>query len=70
MRSMLLYQILFCTTDGKIQRSQTKAMNLKYQVQYGIGNFMYLIDLYTVSDIQGFFEYIWKNMVGRLIILQ
>ena len=55
---MLFYQFLFCTTHGKIQRSKTKAINLTYQLQHGMGNLIYLMDcilivfkgIFNISD--------------------
>ena len=41
---MLLYQILAFTTLGKIQKSFTKTINLKYQLARGMKDLNYLID--------------------------
>ena len=42
--NMLLYQTLAFTINGKIKKSQTKIMNLKYTPEHAIKNFNYLID--------------------------
>ena len=49
---MLLYQILVCTTDGKIQKNHTET-NLKYQLQHGMKSLIYLMDhiLYQILKI-------------------
>ena len=60
---MSLYQILEFTKPGKISKSHTKIINLKYQLELPDGS-------YSVSDIQDYFEYTLKNMEKRLIILQ
>ena len=36
--NMLLYQTLSFTIHGKIQKSHTKTINLKYQLQTGMKN--------------------------------
>ena len=41
---MLLYQILACTIHGKISKSHTKTINLKYQLPRGMKNLNYLMD--------------------------
>ena len=42
---MLLYQILVCTSHGKIKKKiNKKTMNLKYQLQDGLKNLIYLMD--------------------------
>ena len=56
---MLFYQTLAFTIYGKIytkksnNKSQTKTMNLKYQLQHGMKNFNYLMDhiLYKILKI-------------------
>ena len=42
--NMLLYQILAYTIDRKIQKSHTKIINLKYQLQLGMINLNYSMD--------------------------
>ena len=44
-------------------------MNLKYQLQYEIKGLNYLMDSYSVSDIQDYFKYILKNMRQLCITL-
>ena len=39
----LLYQILAFTICGKIYKSHTKTINLKYQLQHGVKNLNYLM---------------------------
>ena len=71
--NMLLYQILAFTTNGKIQKSHTNIMNLKYHLWHGMNNLNYLMDhvLYQIFKIiLTFFIFILKNMEKRLIILQ
>ena len=41
---MLLYQTLAFNTHGKIQKSHTKIINLKYQLGRGMKRLNYLID--------------------------
>ena len=47
-------------TYGKIEKSHTKAINLKYQLQLGMKNLNCLMD-HTLSDIQDYFKYINKK---------
>ena len=56
--------------NGKIQKSHSKVINLKYQLQHGMENLNYLMDhiLYEISKI--IFDISFKNMKKRLIILQ
>ena len=50
---MLLYQTLAFTIYGKIQKSHTKIISLKYQLQHGMKNLNYLMDhiLYQIFKI-------------------
>ena len=50
---MLLYQTLAFTKHGKILKSHTKIIKLKYQFQYGMKIFNYLMDqiLYQIFNI-------------------
>ena len=41
-------------------------INLKYKLQHGIKKFELL---YSVSDIQGYFVFIFKNTEKKLLIL-
>ena len=43
--NMLFYQILAVTKRGKIQKSYSKIMTLKYQLQHEMKHFIYLIGL-------------------------
>ena len=56
--------------NGKIQKSRSKVINLKYQLQHGMENLNYLMDhiLYEIFKI--IFDISFKNMKKRLIILQ
>ena len=56
--------------NGKIQKSHSKVINLKYQLQHGMENLNYLMDhiLYEIFKI--IFDISFKNMKKRLIILQ
>ena len=42
---MFLYQILVCTTHGKHKESHAKTINVKYQLEQGMKNLIYLIHL-------------------------
>ena len=55
---------------GKIYKSHTKNLNLKYQLQQWNGKFELLDESYSVSDIQDYFKYIAKNMGQLFIIIQ
>ena len=46
---------------GKIQKSHTKTINLKYQLQSGKKNFNLLDGSYSVSGVHNYFEYITKQ---------
>ena len=67
---MFLYQILVCTIHGKILKSQTKTINLKYHLQHEMENLIYLMDctLYQIFKIT--FNTFFKNMGKTLITLQ
>ena len=56
--------------NEKIQKSHSKVINLKYQLQHGMENLNYLMDhiLYEIFKI--IFDISFKNMKKRLIILQ
>ena len=41
---MLLYQILAYIIHGKIQKSNTNLLNLKYQLRHGMKSLNYLMD--------------------------
>ena len=41
---MLLHQIEVCTTHGKILKTDTKTINVKYQLQHGMKILIYLVD--------------------------
>ena len=49
---MLLYQILAYTIHGKIQKSHTKKIKLKYQLQRGMINLNYLMHHILCSPIR------------------
>ena len=62
----MLYQILAFTIHGKIRKSHTKVMNLKYQLQRGITYLNYFTDhiLYQIFKITlniDYFQYILKK---------
>ena len=50
---MLHFQTLACITHGKIFKNDTERINLKYQVQRGMKNLNYLMDLvlYLIFNI-------------------
>ena len=58
---MLLYQILAYIIQGKIQKSQTKIMNAKYQLRHRNEELELPDGSYSVSDIQDYFEYILEK---------
>ena len=45
-------------------------MNLKYQLQYGMENFNYLMESYSQKDNQDYFEYILKKHGEKRLILR
>ena len=67
---MLLYQMLLYTKHGKIQKSHSKTLNLKYLDQHGMKNLNYQMDpiphqiFITILSISS------KNMKHLLIIFQ
>ena len=61
MIDILLYQILPNNKHGKTQKSRTKAINLKHQLQRGMINLSYLMDHYSMSDIRDYFECIIRK---------
>ena len=52
-KSILLYQILVFITHGKTSKAHLITMNLKYQLQHGMINLIYLMDhiLYQIFKI-------------------
>ena len=48
---MLLYQILASTIHGKTSTTYMKIINLKYQLQLGIMNLNYLMDLVQIFKL-------------------
>ena len=50
---MLLYETLAFTIHGKIGKSHTKIINLKYHLQHGMRSLNYLMDhlLYEIFKI-------------------
>ena len=59
----MITQFLAFTIDGKIQKSLIRTTNLKFTLQHGMKNLIYLMDhiLYCISDIQDYFEYVLKK---------
>ena len=51
--NMLFYQILVYTIHGKLLKSHTKTINIKYQLQRGMKKLNYLMDhiLYQIFKI-------------------
>ena len=68
--SMLVYQILAFTIHRQIQKSHTRIINLKYQLQHGMTSLNYLMDhiLYQIFKIA--LNTSLKNMSQLLIIFQ
>ena len=67
---MLFHEILAFNTHGKILKKSYK--NNKFKISAPTRNKKFeLRDVsYSVSDIQDYFEYVFKNLEKRLIILQ
>ena len=47
----------------KYKKSLIRTTNLKFTLQHGMKNLIYLMDhiLYCISDIQDYFEYVLKK---------
>ena len=58
---MLLYQILVTTTHGKIQKSYTKTIDLKYQLQHGMRSLICLTDHILYQIFKDYFQHIFKK---------
>ena len=69
-KNMLLYQILAFTIHGKIYKSNTKVIDLKYQLQYGMEKLNYLIDHILYLIFKNILSISSKSMRQLLIILQ
>ena len=67
---MLFYQIGSFTIRGKIEKSHTKIINLKYQLRHGMKNLNYLIDHILYQIFKTILSISSKNMRQLLIILQ
>ena len=68
---MLHYQILAYSIHGNIRKSHMRTANLKYQLQHGMENFNYLMDLILHQIFKIFIlSIILKNTKERLLILQ
>ena len=67
---MLLYQTIAFTMDGKIYKSHTKIINLKYQLQHEMNNLNYMMDHILYQIFKVILNISHKNMKKRLIILQ
>ena len=50
----------------KYKKNHIKTINLKYQLHHGMKNLNYLMD--HISDIQDYFEYIFKKNMETLIL--
>ena len=66
---MLLYQILAFTIHGKNKKSY-KSNKFEIPASKCNENFKLPDELYSVSDMQDYFEYIFKKMEKKLEILQ
>ena len=76
--NVLHFQILRSTKNGRIQKSRTGTINLKYQEQNVMKNLKYLMVSYCypevsnfVSNIQDYFKHIIKKhetLTGKLLI--
>ena len=58
---MLLNEILAFTTHGKILKSHTKMINLKYQLRHRMKSLNYLMDHILYQTFKNIFEYILKK---------
>ena len=68
--NMLLCQTLAFTMDGKIQKSNAKIINLKYQLHHGMKNLNYRMDHILHQRFMIVLNISLKNMRQLLIILQ
>ena len=59
---MLLYQLLACTTHGKIQKSHKNTVNLKYQLRGEMKNLNYLMDRILNQTFKIILSILLKNM--------
>ena len=76
--NVLHFQILTSTKNGRIQKSRTGTINLKYQKQHVMKNLKYLMVSYYylevsnfVSNIQDYFKHIIKKhetLTGKSLI--
>ena len=68
--NMLLYKILAFTIHRKIQKSHTKIINLKYQLQLEMKSLNYLMDHILYQILKAILNISSKNMRHLLINLQ
>ena len=62
--NMLLYQILANTIHGYYKKTHRK-INVINKFRHGMKNLSYLMDLYSVSDIENYLEYIFRKHVQK-----
>ena len=69
-KDMLLYRTTVFTMHGKIQKSHTEIINLKYQLQHEMKNLNYLMDHILHQIFKIILNVFKKNMRQLLTILQ
>ena len=70
LKKVLLYQILVFTIQGKTLKKPHNYNKFKISTSTWNDDFELPDESYLVSDIQDYFEYIHKNIMKILIILQ
>ena len=70
LKKVLLYQILVFTIQGKTLKTPHNNNKFKISTSTWNDDFELPDESYLVSDIQDYFEYIHKNIMKILIILQ
>ena len=66
---MLLYKILACTIHEEMKKSQTPAIDLRYELQRGTENVTYLMNCILYQIFKTILNAFSKNIDKRLIIL-
>ena len=59
---MLFYQTLSFTIHGKIKKSHTKRITLKYHFGHEMKTINYLMEHILYPNIQNYFKYIFKKI--------
>ena len=69
-KDILRYQILIFTAHRKKQKSNIRAIDLKYQLQHGVKNLNYLMDHILYQMFKIILNIYLKSMRKRQLILQ